>query len=80
VLGRSYFMQQIEAYFYRGGEISGLVVEPSFRFHIPLIEPDMQISRIRLSDETHALRTRHTVQSLASKALHNHRTHRSRKW
>jgi len=24
------------------------------RFHIPLIEPDMQISRIRLSDKTHA--------------------------
>jgi len=30
-----------------------LVTEPSLRFHIPLIEPDMQISRIRLSDKTH---------------------------
>ena len=30
-----------------------LVIEPSLRFHIPLIEPDMQISRIRLSDKTH---------------------------
>ncbi len=28
------------------------------RFHIPLIEPDMQISRIRLSDETSRLRPR----------------------
>ncbi len=29
------------------------VTVPSLRFHIPLIEPDMQISRIRLSDKTH---------------------------
>ena len=29
-----------------------LVVRPWLRFHIPLIEPDMQISRIRLSDKT----------------------------
>ena len=28
------------------------------RFHIPLIEPDMQISRIRLSDKTSRLRPR----------------------
>ncbi len=28
--------------------------EPSLRFHTPLIEPDMRISRIRLSDKTHA--------------------------
>ena len=28
------------------------VTEPSLRFHIPLIEPDRQISRIRLSDKT----------------------------
>jgi hypothetical protein len=27
-----------------------------FRFHIPRIEPDMQISRIRLSDKTSRLR------------------------
>ena len=44
-----------------------LVTSPSLRFHIPLIEPDRQISRIRLSDKTHALRTRrlaqqHTIQ------------------
>ncbi len=31
------------------------IAEPSLRFHILLIEPDMQISRIRLSDKTHAL-------------------------
>ena len=29
-----------------------LVVQPWLRFHIPLIEPDKQISRIRLSDKT----------------------------
>jgi hypothetical protein len=45
------------------------VDEPSLRFHIPLIEPDVQISRIRLSDDTHALRTRrpaqHPIQDVA---------------
>ena len=35
-----------------------LVVRPWLRFHIPLIEPDMQISRIRLSDKTSRLRPR----------------------
>ncbi len=30
------------------------IAVPSLRFHILLIEPDMQISRIRLSDKTHA--------------------------
>ena len=34
------------------------VVQPWPRFHIPLIEPDMQISRIRLSDKTSRLRPR----------------------
>jgi len=29
-----------------------LVVQPWLRFRIPLIEPDRQISRIRLSDKT----------------------------
>jgi len=28
------------------------VVRPWLRFHIPLIEPDVQISRIQLSDKT----------------------------
>ena len=31
------------------------MVQPWLRFHIPLIEPDMQISRIRLSDKTSRL-------------------------
>ena len=31
-----------------------LPARPWLRFHIPLIEPDVQISRIRLSDKTHA--------------------------
>src|ERR1019366_5207676 len=34
---------------------------PWLRFHIPLVEPDMQISRIRLSDKTSRLRPRHVV-------------------
>src|SRR5271155_3137721 len=38
-----------------------LVVRPGLRFHTPLIEPDMQISRIRLSDKTSRLRPRHVV-------------------
>ena len=37
------------------------MVQPWLRFHIPLIEPDMQISRIRLSDKTSRLRPRHVV-------------------
>jgi hypothetical protein len=32
-----------------------LVDQPWLRFHIPLIEPDVQISRIRLSDKTSRL-------------------------
>src|SRR6516165_4719975 len=35
-----------------------LVVRPWLRFHIPLIEPDRQFSRIRLSDKTSRLRPR----------------------
>ena len=31
------------------------LAQPWLRFHIPLIEPDMQISRIRLSDKTSRL-------------------------
>jgi hypothetical protein len=31
------------------------LVPPWLRFHIPLIEPDMQVSRIRLSDKTSRL-------------------------
>jgi hypothetical protein len=28
---------------------------PCFRFHIPLIEPDVRICRIRLSEKTHTI-------------------------
>ena len=38
-----------------------LVVRPWPRFHTPLIEPDTQISRIRLSDKTSRLHPRHVV-------------------
>src|SRR6202162_6061662 len=38
-----------------------LVVRPWLRFHIPLIEPDRRISRIRLSDKTSRLHPRHVV-------------------
>jgi len=41
------------------------LVRPWLRFHIPLIEPDRQISRIRLSDKTSRLHTRHVVFKLA---------------
>src|SRR5947199_10216043 len=43
-LGRTYLLPPLSS----GG---ALVVQPWLRFHIPLIEPDMQISRIRLSDK-----------------------------
>ena len=38
-----------------------LVVRPWLRFHTPLIEPDMQISRIRLSDKTSRLHPRQVM-------------------
>jgi hypothetical protein len=34
------------------------LAQPWLRFHIPLIEPDVQISRIRLSDKASRLRPR----------------------
>src|SRR5260370_39161818 len=37
------------------------LVRPWLRFHTPLIEPDMQISRIRLSDKTSRRHPRHVV-------------------
>ena len=39
------------------------IAVPSLRFHILLIEPDMQISRIRLSDKTAYLCTRKVIRS-----------------
>jgi hypothetical protein len=53
-LGRTYLLPPLSF----GG---ASLVQPWFRFHIPLIEPDMQISRIRLSDKTSRLRPRHVV-------------------
>ena len=40
------------------------LVRPWLRFHVPLIEPDMQIYRIRLSDKTSRLRVRRPLQFL----------------
>src|SRR2546429_4279981 len=37
---------------------------PSLRFHTPLIEPDVQIARIRLSDRTSRLHPRRTASKL----------------
>ena len=37
------------------------VARPWLRFHLPLIEPDMRIYRIRLSDKTSRLHPRHVV-------------------
>ena len=34
------------------------------RFHLPLIEPDLQISRIRLSDKKSRFRPRKVARSL----------------
>src|SRR5882757_8976537 len=48
-LGRTYPLPPLSS----GG---ALVVTPSLRFHIPLIEPDRRISRIRLSDKTSRFR------------------------
>src|SRR5882757_3862984 len=50
-LGRTYPLPPLSS----GG---ALVVPPSLRFHIPLIEPDRRISRIRLSDMTSRLHPR----------------------
>src|SRR5258705_13360062 len=44
-LGRTYLLPPLSF----GG---ASMVPPWLRFHIPLIEPDRQISRIRLSDKT----------------------------
>ena len=40
------------------------VTLPWLRFHIPLIEPDWRISRIRLSDRTSRLHQRRTASKL----------------
>src|ERR1700731_3702551 len=35
--------------------VGASVAPPCFRFHTPLIEPDVRICRIRLSEKTHAI-------------------------
>jgi len=56
-LGRAYLLPPLSS----GG---ALVVPPWLRFHIPLIEPDRQISRIRLSDKTSRFRVQRHLQLL----------------
>jgi len=56
-LGRTYLLPPLSS----GG---ALVVRPWLRFHIPLIEPDMQISRIRLSDKNSRFRVQRLLQFL----------------
>src|SRR6202007_233436 len=50
-VGRTYLLPPLS---FGGASLA----RPWLRFHIPLIEPDMQISRIRLSDKTSRLRPR----------------------
>jgi len=47
-LGRTYLFPPLSS-------AGASIVQPWLRFHTPLIEPDMQISRIRLSDKTSRL-------------------------
>jgi hypothetical protein len=35
--------------------VGASLAPPCFRFHTPLIEPDVRIYRIRLSEKTHAI-------------------------
>src|SRR5947199_9301780 len=54
-LGRTYLLPPLSS----GG---ASMVPPWLRFHIPLIEPDRQISRIRLSDKTSRFRVQRHLQ------------------
>src|ERR1700732_5159655 len=56
-LGRTYLLPPLSS----GG---ASMVPPWLRFHIPLIEPDRQISRIRLSDKTSRFRVQRPLQLL----------------
>src|ERR1700740_3115936 len=60
-LGRTYLFPPLSS----GG---ALVAQPWLRFHTPLIEPDVQISRIRLSDKT----SRHLSRATPSAASEHH--------
>src|SRR5450631_2243015 len=56
-LGRTYLLPPLSF----GG---ASMVPPWLRFHTPLIEPDMQISRIRLSDKNSRFRVQRRLQFL----------------
>ena len=56
-VGRTYLLPPLSF----GG---ALLVRPWLRFHIRLIEPDMQISRIRLSDKNSRFRVQRLLQFL----------------
>jgi hypothetical protein len=56
-LGRTYLLPPLSS----GG---ASMVRPWLRFHIPLIEPDRQISRIRLSDKNSRFRVQRLLQFL----------------
>jgi hypothetical protein len=53
-VGRTYLLPPLS---YGGASLA----QPWLRLHTPLIEPDMQISRIRLSDKTSRLHPRHVM-------------------
>src|SRR6202022_281573 len=55
------------------------MVQPWLRFHIPLIEPDVQISRIRLSDQTSRFRPR-AVASPPSQPYESESVVEDRRW
>ena len=57
-VGRTYLLPPLSS---SGG---ASLVLPWLRFHTPLIEPDMQISRIRLSDKTSRLHPRRAATKL----------------
>src|SRR5215469_5331924 len=56
-VGRTYLLPPLSS----GG---ASLVRPWRRFHTPLIEPDMQVCRIRLSDKTSRLHPRRTPTKL----------------
>jgi hypothetical protein len=46
--------------------VGASLAPPCFRFHTPLIEPDVRICRIRLSEKTHAI-----AEAIACDAVRN---------
>ena len=62
VLGRAYPLPPLSS-----GGVS--IAQPSLRFHILLIEPDVRNYRIRLSDKTSRLRTREVANAEPNRPL-----------